>query len=520
MIYEKIFPFDKLSAYIKSLRVRKKAPVIVLCHGCFDIVHPGHIRHLKFAKEQGNILIVSITPDSCIQKGSSRPYVPQDLRAENLAALEIVDAVTIATGETGVEPIEIIKPDIYVKGNEYSISTDPRFLQEKELVEKYNGRVAYSSGDVVFSSSEIIRDHQFDTAEGVKLNYLCSRYEITRACMEKIMANVSSMRFLIVGEAILDEYKYCEGIGIAQETPVLSISLKHKTQYIGGSGSLALHLASLGADVTFITSVNMDCEGSDVFTRKINDAGISLVNIQDQNRAIVFKSHYFVNSNQVLEMENGLYRPLYSNLRTRIMKQFDKEVKTSPNCIVLSDFGYGLLSEDLVTGMIKTASAKKILLASDISMTLRTRIEKFYESEILTATEMELRACMHDYENGLSVLISNLYSESKIKEFYLTLADGGALFFKRPAKNGQQNMESAHIPNLIPHKLDTLGRGEAFFAGVLLGRTAEANSVQSMYLGSILASVHSKKIGNETVSKDDIIRLLDERKELSTNQKN
>lgn len=516
MLYEKIIPFDKLSAYIKNLRIRKKGSVIVLCHGCFDIVHPGHIRHLKFAKEQGNILIVSITPDSCIKKGSSRPYVPQDLRAENLAALEIVDAVTIATGETGLEPIEAIKPDIYVKGNEYSISKDPRFLQEKELVEKYNGRVAYSSGDVVFSSSEIIRDHQFETAEGVKLNYICSRYEITRAFIEKILHNVPNMKFLIVGESILDEYKYCDGIGIAQETPVLSISLKHKAQYIGGSGSLALHLASLGADVTFLTSVNMESEGSDVFMRKINDAGISFVNIQDANRPIVFKSHYFVNNNQVLEMENGLYRPLYSNLRTKIMKQFEKEVKSTPNCIVLSDFGYGLLSEDLVYGMVKSASNKKILLGSDISMTLRTRIEKFYDSEILTATEMELRACMHDYENGLSVLVSNLYSESKIREFYLTLSDGSALFFDRPSKSGSQNMETAHIPNLIHHKLDTLGRGEAFFAGVLLGKVSDANNVQSMYVGSILAALHSQKMGNETLKKDDVIRFLDERKELLT----
>jgi hypothetical protein len=79
-------------------------------------------------------------------------------------------------------------------------------------------------------------------------------------------------------------------------------------------------------------------------------------------------------------------------------------------------------------------------------------------------------------------------------------------------------MESAHIPNLIPHKIDTLGRGEAFFAGVLLGRVAGTNNVHSMYLGSILASLHSRKMGNETIKKDDIVRFLDERKELSTNK--
>lgn len=68
---------------------------VVQCHGCFDIVHPGHIRHLGFAKSQGDILIVSITADSAIDKGYDRPYINQDLRAENLAALECVDYICI-----------------------------------------------------------------------------------------------------------------------------------------------------------------------------------------------------------------------------------------------------------------------------------------------------------------------------------------------------------------------------------------------------------------------------------------
>ena len=511
---EKIIPFNKLSAYIKSIRARRKTPVIVLCHGCFDIVHPGHIRHLRFAKEQGGMLVVSITPDVCIQKGSSRPFMPQDLRAENLAALEIIDAVTIAPAETGVEIIEALEPDIYVKGNEYALSKDPRFLKEKELVEKLGGRVAYSSGDVVFSSSELIRDHQVDAAENVKLVYLCNRYEVKRKKLDEIFNSAREKKFLIVGEAILDEYKYCEGLGIAQETPVLSISLKNKTQFVGGSGSLAMHLASIGADVTFLTSVDIDSHDCDVYGRKIADSGISFINIQDCNRPLAIKSHYFVNNNQVLEMENGPYKPLYSNFRTRIIKHYIKEIKNSPDCVILSDFGYGLLSEDLVIEMTEIAASKKVLLASDISMTLRTKLEKFYDSDIVTATEMELRSCFHDYESGFSVLVDRLYSESRVKEFYLTLADGSALFFKRPSKSGHYNMESAHIPSLLLQKADNLGRGEAFLAGVALGKVSGANSVQSMYLGSLFGAIHSRKIGNEPVRQEDIFRLMDERKEL------
>src|SRR5687768_10599514 len=72
-----------------------RAQVVVMCHGTFDIVHPGHIRHLMYAREQGDLLVASLTADEFIAKGAGRPYVPQDLRAANLAALEVVDYVLI-----------------------------------------------------------------------------------------------------------------------------------------------------------------------------------------------------------------------------------------------------------------------------------------------------------------------------------------------------------------------------------------------------------------------------------------
>lgn len=510
----KIIPFEKISEYVDSKRKSSKTAVITLCHGCFDIVHPGHIRHLKFAKEQGACLIVSITPDVCVQKGSSRPYVPQDLREENLAALEIVDAVTVAPAETALEVIDSIKPDIYIKGKEYAVSTDPRFLKEKDLVEKYNGRVVYSSGDIVFSSSAFIRDQRMDTANDIKLSYISDRYKISKKVLNRIIESASGKKFLIFGETMLDEYKYCDGLGIAQETPVLSISLKHKNRFVGGSGNLALNLAALGADVSFISSVDVKHSSFTFFYESLNDFNISCSIVEDKARPVVIKSHYFVNENQVLELEDGPYRPIDSTVRSRIIRQFKKEIKNAPDCIILSDFGYGLLSADLVKEMIDIAKKKGILLISDIAMTLRTQLDKFYDSDIFCATEMELRSCMHDYENGLSVLVDKFYSVSGVGELYLTLADGSSLFFKKPPKKGVHNMENAHIPSLLQRKEDKMGSCEAFTAGVALARANKANPVQSIYLGAVFSALQAMRIGNEPVNQEAIFHLLGERKEL------
>src|ERR1700677_3141118 len=93
---------------------------VIMCHGTFDVVHPGHVRHLLYAKSKGDILIASLTADAHIAKANFRPFVPQELRAFNLAALEVVDFVVIDNAPTPIRNISIIKPDYFAKGYEYT----------------------------------------------------------------------------------------------------------------------------------------------------------------------------------------------------------------------------------------------------------------------------------------------------------------------------------------------------------------------------------------------------------------
>jgi len=135
---------------------RRRGKVVVQCHGCFDIVHPGHVRYLEFARRQGDLLIVTLTADAAISKSTASPYIPEELRAENVAALELVDYVYIDPSPTAESVLDALKPDIYVKGAEYETSNDPRFLRERAIVEANGGRVIFSSGETVFSSTRPI----------------------------------------------------------------------------------------------------------------------------------------------------------------------------------------------------------------------------------------------------------------------------------------------------------------------------------------------------------------------------
>src|SRR5262249_55290972 len=126
--------------------------------GVFDLLHVGHIRHFEQAKRMGDILIVTVTQDQFVNKGPHRPAFPQEIRAEMLAALEMIDFVAINKTPLAVEAIRLLKPNIYVKGSEYRSSTEDitgGITPETEAIRAVGGEIRFTE-DIVFSSSTLI----------------------------------------------------------------------------------------------------------------------------------------------------------------------------------------------------------------------------------------------------------------------------------------------------------------------------------------------------------------------------
>src|SRR3990172_6474611 len=118
----KILELEELAKKIEVLKSEGKK--IVLCHGCFDLMHPGHIKYFQAAKKMGDVLVVTVSPDIYVDKGDGRPVFNQTLRAESIAALECVDYVAINRWPTAVETLRLLRPNIYVKGQEFENKQD------------------------------------------------------------------------------------------------------------------------------------------------------------------------------------------------------------------------------------------------------------------------------------------------------------------------------------------------------------------------------------------------------------
>ena len=135
-------------------RLKRKGKTIVFTNGCFDILHVGHVRYLRGAKALGDILIVALNSDASTRtlKGEGRPFIPQEERLEIIAALEMVDFVTLFDTETVAPLLSLLKPHIHAKGTDYTEETIP----ERKSVTNYGGRVAIVGDPKNHASSSLI----------------------------------------------------------------------------------------------------------------------------------------------------------------------------------------------------------------------------------------------------------------------------------------------------------------------------------------------------------------------------
>ncbi len=139
---------------------KKQGKTVVLCHGCFDLMHPGHIKYLQSAKSMGDILVVTLTPDRWVDKGPDRPVFNQTLRTESLAALQCVDYVAVNEWPTAEDTLRLLRPDIYVKGQEFEQLEDKtgKIQKEHEVLKEIGAEMRFTH-EIVFSSTELINKY-------------------------------------------------------------------------------------------------------------------------------------------------------------------------------------------------------------------------------------------------------------------------------------------------------------------------------------------------------------------------
>jgi len=490
----KIKTADEIAKILGKRPRKKKA---IMCHGTFDVVHPGHIRHLLYAKTKAEILIASLTADIFIKKGNLRPYVPEDLRAINLAALEMVDLVLIDRNETPLNNLGIIKPDYFAKGYEYTAENiQPKTQDEIGVLDSYGGEMIFTPGDIVYSSSSLIE--LAPPSIGIeKLITVMKAENVSFADLRNVLNKFADIKIHVVGDTIVDSHTYCSMTGGMTKTPTISVRFENKTDFVGGAGVVAKHLSAAGSDVTFSTILGDDEIGK--FTQEdLEKAGVKSLPIVDCTRPTTNKNAIIVQGYRMLKVDTVDNRSISDKVLSKIRNQIS-DLKT--DAVAFCDFRHGIFNRSTIAQLTKAIPVGAFKVADSQVASRWGNILDFQDFDLITPNEREARFALGDQDSIIRPLAMELHSRSRCKTLMLKCGDRGLITYR---SNEVDYRAFISIESFADHIVDSVGAGDALLAYATLAMVATGNEVLASILGNMAAGIECECEGNRPVTPDQI----------------
>lgn len=508
IVSHKIKTVQEIAAAVGDRPRQKK---VIMCHGTFDIVHPGHVRHLLYAKAKADVLVASLTADEHIVKGQLRPFVPQELRALNLAALECVDYVVIDVNATPIESISIIQPDYFAKGYEYTKNgLHPRTAEEKVAVEQYGGELLFTPGDIIYSSSHILETAPPSIATE-KLLSLLEAEGLSFRDLRDCVAKLAKFSVHVIGDTIIDSYTHCAMIGGMTKTPTMSVRFEERSDFVGGAGIVAKHLKSAGADVTFSTVLGNDAL-AEFATKDLESAGVKCESVVDPTRPTTNKNAIIAGKYNLLKVDTVDNR----SISERIVGALCDRIRNTPaDIVVFSDFRHGIFNRDTIP-LLTTAIPSGAFRVADSQVASRWgNIIEFHGFDLITPNEREARFALGDQDSVVRPLGLQLYRRAGCKILILKLGERGLMTF-RGVPEEQDIRAFFALDSFADRVLDAVGSGDALLAYAALSLFATGNPVIASILGSFAAAVECEHEGNVPVRPKDVVDKLDRFERLAT----
>ncbi len=491
---EKLLKFIEYE-YLNKLRDKFPGKRIVHCHGVFDLFHYGHLEHLRSAKNHGDILVVTITPDHFVNKGPNRPAFTHSKRAEIIASLDIVDFVAINTTETAVSAIKELRPDCYVKGPDYkNLDGDiSGGIYEELAAVKAIGGVLILTDNQSESSTTLINTHlnQLDVEQKrvvEKIKEVNSLQSILQ-----IIDSLKKLRVLVVGEPIIDHYVFCKPENLSSKSPTVSANFISEDYYPGGSWAVAAHLSALGCKTKLLAPRCGDSISESVERSLL--AACPLIEILPctHNGLVTPKKTRYISpfmNQRIFEMTHLDY----DSWLTVDMMEFNLLLENQAkevDVILALDFGHGLFEGDRLDALGRIKGFLSLNVQTNSGNYGFNLFHKHKRYDYLVLDERELRLGMHDRFSDKRSLAENAFREIKAEQICITLGSEGSVYLKKGT-----NPQSS--PTYFDQPIDTTGAGDAFFAITSLLTYMKMEPLTIAFLGNLFAGLKTKIIGNKS----------------------
>lgn len=469
---------------------------ITFVSGNFNVVHPGHLRLLKFASELGDILIVGVNPDS-----APGVVVPVDLRVESVRSISMVDDV-VQLSQSPEAFVALLKPDFVVKGKEFEDRDNP----EQAATEHYGGKLVFGSGEVRFSSLGLLQLEYSETnfSSIRKPQEYPKRHGFPVSALRRILPKLAGLRVLVIGDLIVDEYITCEPLGMSQEDPTIVVTPIDTKIFVGGAGVVSAHACGLGAEVRYCTVAGAD-ETADFARQALAEYGVTAEIFVDETRPTTRKQRFRAKNKTLLRVNHLRQHSVDSDIADRMLATIEQQLPTT-DLVLFSDFNYGCLPQGLVDSVVERVAARGIMMAADSqASSQRSDVSRFKDMALITPTEHEARLALSDFESGLAVISERLREVARARAVVLTLGAEGILI---SAPRSEQLLTD-RLPAFNTAPKDVAGAGDSLFTSMSLALCAGIDVWQSVYFASLAAACQVSRVGNAPLAARDLAIEID-----------
>lgn len=484
----KIVPLARLAQIIAEQQAAGRS--VVHCHGVFDPLHVGHIRHFKDARRFGDLVVVTVTPDRFVNKGPHRPVFTESLRAEAIAALSAVDYVAVNEWPTAVETIRLLKPNVFVKGSEFRSGKDltGAIGVEAAAVQSVGGRLEFTD-ELVFSASHLVNRHLSVFPPEV-VDYLAGfAARFAASTILDVLQNASPLKVLVIGETIIDDYQYVEAIGKSPKDPTLVAKALHSERFAGGAAAVANHVAGFCERVTLQSWLG-DRRSEEAFIRgKLRPNVEPRFLYRTDSPTIVkrrFIEQYFLHKLfEVYEINDAVplaadSAALVAALQPRLA-EFD--------LVIVADSGHGMLTPEVVELVCRESRFVAISTqvgAGDLGYHVAS---KYPRADYISLAEQELRLEARDRRGDLRPMLERLAAQLQCPRVVVTRGSRGCLGY-----SPQEGF--VEVPAFATRVVDRIGAGDAFLAITALCAVQQAPLELLAFIGNVVGSEAVATVGN------------------------
>ncbi|MBM3256675.1 MAG: hypothetical protein FJZ04_04395, partial [Candidatus Moranbacteria bacterium] len=486
----KILSFDDLVNKTKELK--KQGKTIVQSHGVYDIIHPGIVQHLRLAKEQGDVLIVTVIKDKDVRLGPGRPLFNETLRIENVGALQPVDYVSLVDEGVPFESVRLLEPDVLAKGKavrERDRAVHGKMFEEEKEYNFGKTRILETDG-FTFHTQQLINNFLAvfpeETKEYIKQFANKHSFKFVSEQLNKL----KDLKVLLIGDGIIDEYHYCDAMGRASKAHLVVNRYLHHEIFAGGAFAIANHLSGVCDRIHLVALLGKNDSREDFVAKNLR-SNIKTKYFYREDIPTIIKKRYLNHySNQKLFEVNYLDDQYITREdEQEIIKYLKKEIPKY-DVILISDFGHGFITDRIIKLIARRAGKFAVNTQTNAANAGYNLITKYKNPYYICLDEGELRLAAQEKHKSIEEVAAKIKRRVKAKNLIVTLGKKGSLGI---GSNGAVNQ----TPIFSTKVIDTIGAGDAFFAYTAPCFAVGMPLDLASFIGNVVGTLAVQIVGNK-----------------------